>query len=861
MQLTCEYLKEPLGVQNPKPRFAWRVNGEWENTVQVSYRVHVWRGEQEVWDSGEVFSNRSCAVEYDGLPLAGRQRYRWQVQVSLRRWSEPEPCARLQGESCFETGLLDAAAWQGSWIQMPCAQQGVSTLVRKTFTVADLPKLARIYISGLGYFEAYLNGKKIGSSVLDPGWTDYRKTVLYRCFDVTALLEKGENVLAVELGEGWYGHRHEGMKKLVNRYPAWLGTPRLLCKVALDDTCFSTGADGSWLCSAGAVRENSIYDGELYDARLEKAGWRDRGYRPQPQEWSPAVEAGAPAGRLVCQLMPSIEVVRELKPAYLAYTEDEDYKLVADFGENIAGWVQIRVKGSAGGSVTLRYGEVLNADGTVNQKNLRYARATDTYILGEQEAAVYHPRFTYHGFRYVQIEMTAGVMIEEVRAHCVHTAVERASAFDCDNELLNKIYDAMLRTEQNNLHSVPTDCPQRDERLGWINDMTVRFEEGLYNFDMALFYEKWLNDLADAQDPDTGAIPDTAPYFFGDLPASHISSVLVLLPWFYYQFYGDLQPLRRHYEAMKKYVAFKASQRDGAGLIIDRFCGEWAPPMTQALLMRGVDALPANIPAPIITTGYLYYDYYIMEKAAGVLGLPEEAACFAAEKEQVKEAVNRAYLNREEGCYGTNVQACNIFPLFLDIVPPDQKERVLRNLLLNIVDENQYHTTTGNQMTKYLYELLNREGLDDIAYRLAGQTTYPSLGFMLENGATTIWERWENLTGNYMNSHDHPMLGAFTIWFLKALGGIRDESGLAVGGIELRPSVPEGLNRVTAAYETTRGTVRCSWKKEADRLLMTVQVPWNAEARVRVPDGYACAGGERTLLMGPGCCEVFLTRE
>ena len=847
LQLNCEYLQEALGIQNEKPRFGWRMPDGYAD--QRAYRIQVYDETKEhcVWDSGLQEDNRCAAVEYEGEPLRSRTIYQWMLRVELTDGS----C--YEGQSWFETGILKQSEWEAAWIQTAAPKQNGSILLNRQFELEQIPERSRVYISGIGYYELYLNGQKVGDGVLEPGWTDYDKRVLYSVYDVTNLLKKGSNILGIWLGDGWYANRHQGFMQLVGKYPSWYGIPKVICELAMwqegqlaKRILTEGGAQGGWLACDGPIVRNNLYDGEEYDARMEKEGWTTAEYIPDGQ-WRPAVAAAGPTGVLTAQIMPPIRKTKEYRPVYMSYGRNRS--VVVDFGQNLAGWARIIVKGQAGQKVRLKYGEMTDHDGDVKQENLRSAKAEDCYILKGAEMEEYEPRFTYHGFRYMQIIADEGVLVLDTVAVAVHSDVEQTGSFNSSSEILNDIQQAVIKTELNNLHSVPTDCPQRDERLAWLNDMTVRFEEALFNFDMILFYEKWLDDISDAQDSENGYIPDTAPYFYGGRDASHISSVYVLLPWFLYLFYGDQQPLRKHYEGMRRYVAYKLRRRDENGLVPKEYFGEWAPPMTESILGWGENAVPSKIPAPLVTTGYLYYDCQIMEKAASLLGKDEDAVLFAGHAKNIAEAINSAYFQEEQGYYKPNIQGSNLFPLFLGIVPEERHRDVVRHLMENL-KERDYHISTGNQLTKYLFEVLRKEERNEEAYQIASQKTYPSIGYMLVNGATTIWERWENMEGSTMNSHDHPMLGAFTVWFYKALAGIQEEEGLS-GLIHLAPAVVSGLTFVTASVRTPGGILESGWRQEGEQVVFQIRVPWNTRVRLELPEGLQPEGdGEMLMTSG-----------
>lgn len=854
--LHCEYAASPLGLETQTPRFGWKGVGELATELQRSYRIVVRQGETVLWDSGEVESKRCNAVAYAGPALASAARYTWTAIVTT------ESGGVYENEDWFEMGLLNPQDWQNAqWIGHPAPQRGVSPMLRRSFTLDKAPRSARLYLCGIGYARVTVNGVAPDDSWLDPGWTDYQKTVLYRAWDVAALLQEGENVVAAELGEGWYGNDHPNLLSLIGHFPSWLGFPEMIGMLTVDGEAVCV-TDGSWQVSDGPIRMNSVFDGEYYDARLEQPGWNKPGFAPG-NNWRPAALRTGPGGVLRCQQMPSIGKKRKIKPVYVTYPDNGGpFEAVADLGVNIAGWAEITVVGKAGQKLEVRYAEILDHDHAVDQRNLRGAKATDTFILGHDGENTFEPHFTYHGFRFVQTKTDPGATVTGITGWQVHTLVEQTGDFRCDNALLQKTYDALLQTEQNNLHSVPTDCPQRDERLGWVNDMTARCEEGLYNFDMVRFYEKWLRDLADAQDPATGAIPDTAPYFFGGMPAYHVTSVYVLLPWLMYWFYEDKTAMTRYFDGMERYVAFKLGQRDEKGLLDKIYFGDWAAPMTESILGWGENAVPLNNPQQLVTTCFLQYDCQLMEKMAVLLGKEEAAARYRKLQAEVAQAINDAYFH-EEGYYAGNAQGSNLFPLFLDIVPEGKREAVLENVLTDLFIARRGRHSTGNQMTKFLYEVLHQEGRSNEAFRAATYDQYPSIGFMFQNGATTIWERWERMAGNHMNSHNHPMLGAFTIWFQKDLCGLDPQQRTSDGRLLLKPNLVDGLTTASATLGTPRGPVSLSWKKGEKGLTVQIRVPYGDTLDVALPlpaavlDGQALTEKTRSLVaLTPGCHEI-----
>lgn len=835
----CEYSKNPICIQNDRPRFSWKIHEPVSIGNQSEYRILVSSstrliesGVGDIWDSGIVPSRNSNCIEYAGKSLKSKTDYYWTVEIQCCDFNES-----IKSEiNSFETGIFTNDEWVGKWIEYPDCKYGVSPLFHKEFKLDNTVEKARIYICGIGYYYLYINGKRIGDRVLEPGFTNYDKRILYSVYDITENLVHGENVIGVELGEGWYGHQHESFLKYLGSNPKWCSNPKLLLEMDIqgkNGEKYQIISDDEFSCIEGPISENSIYNGELYDARNEIADWNNQGFISNSNLWKSATLSGnPPTGILTSQIMPPIRITEEIKP--VSITKISDNKLSYDFGQNFAGWVQVVCSGVSGSKIIMRYAETLNDDGSANQANLRESKSRNTYILNGSGEESYEPRFTYHGFRFMEIECIGNVKIKEITGKVIHTDVKKISGFYSSDEILNKIYNAMIWTERSNMHSIPTDCPQRDERMAWLNDMTVRCTEAMYNFDLVLFYEKWLMDIVDEQDKKTGSIPDTAPHAYGGNPSYHVSSCLILIPWMIYLHYGDKTVMTRFYKNMKHYLEFLVSQTTD-GIIGEPYYGEWAPPAAECMDGQDWNATPKNIPPGIITTGYIHYDCTIMKKVAETIGKFEDISYYDSIQENTKQAINRKYFNESSFSYATDSQGSNIFPLFLNIVDKDKRAGVINNLLKNLVDVNEYHITTGNQMTKYLFEVLQMEDRNDIALKIAQSKTYPSLGFMIENGATTLWERWENLSDWGMNSHNHPMNGAFTSWLFKDLGGLKFDHYLdQLETVVIEPAYDLDLNFVKIEYESIKGVIKSGWKKTGETVKFDIQIPWNMNALLKL---------------------------
>jgi alpha-L-rhamnosidase len=577
-------------------------------------------------------------------------------------------------------------------------------------------------------------------------------------------------------------------------------------------------SDASWKAVNGPIVEESIYNGETYDARLETPGWDRPGF--DEKDWSAAEQVKAPGGVLSAQIMPPIRVVDTLVPLRMSSPTPGVY--VFDMGQNFSGWAQLRVQGPRGAEVRMRFAELLYSDGMINQENLRSARATDVYILKGEGEEVYEPRFTYHGFRYVEVTGFPGVPnVESIRGRVVHSAVEPTGSFACSNPVLNQLQRIIVWGQKSNLHSVPTDCCQRDERMGWMGDAQGTAEEALMNFDMGAFYTNFIRDIRDVQD-DAGAITDTVPHIWGSRPADPAwGTAYPLLCWYLYLHYGDMRILEDHYEGLKKYVEFLRAKAED-GLVKYSYYGDWV----------AVDKTPGSL----VSSFYYYYDVKVLADAARILGKQKDAETYSQLAAQVKHAFHKQYYNPQTKSYANGTQTANTLPLFLDLVPEAERGAVWGNLFDNIVYRNNSHLTTGIIGTKYIMELLPRMGNSDLAYDIAAQTSYPSWGYMIENGATTLWELWQLRAGPSMNSHNHPMFGSVGSWLYKALAGINlAPDSVGYEKVLIQPQMVRDLKYASGIVRVPRGTILSSWSRDERSVRLKVEIPVGSEAEIVLP--------------------------
>ena len=504
---------------------------------------------------------------------------------------------------------------------------------------------------------------------------------------------------------------------------------------------------------------------------------------------------------------------------------------VIDAGQNLAGWASLKVKGERGTEISMKFAESLYKDGTVNQENLRSAEAKDTYILKGEGEEQWEPSFTYHGFRYVQVEgFPYPPKPGDIQIKIVRSSVDQTGKFKCSNELLNRIHHMVWSTEASNLHSIPTDCPQRDERMGWLNDLTVRIEQALYNFDLSRFYPKFIDDVEDTQDPD-GTITCTATFRYGSRPADPVSASYLLLALKSYEFYGNKEIISQHYKGLKAWTDYLNS-RTKDGIVDYSYYGDWCPPIEFGVNSGSVSKYT---PGVYISTGYLYYCAKMISQMADLLGNEVDKSFYSKLAEKTAIAINDKYWDEKAGGYGSNNQACNSFALFLGLVDKDRIPRVVNNLVTDVKNHD-YHLTTGNLCTKYLLEMLTEYGYPEVAYKVAAQETYPGWGFMLANGATTLWERWEHETGGAMNSHNHPMMGSVGSWFYKyILGILPDNNGPGFEKFIIHPIIMNDLNFAEGEFSSVKGLIKSAWKKENGSIYLNVTIHGNSTATVYVP--------------------------
>jgi len=828
-ELRCEYHVNPVGIDVVRPRLSWVTQARGRGWRQGAYRIlaassreKLNKDKGDLWDTGKVGSEQSIHIVYGGKSLKSRMRYFWKVRVwdrqgTVSKWSEP---------AYAEMGLLRREDWRGEWISGPKvydweqrtrrhfsktiqwtdrdAQVEPSPFFRRGFSLDKKVSKARVYICGPGYYELYLNGRKVGDHVLDPAFTRYDRRVLYVTYDVTEGLLQGDNALGVVLGNGWY-NMHTFATWNFDKAP-WRDRPAVICQLEVDfedGTSKRIVSDSSWKAGRGPIIFEGIRNGEVYDARREMPGWNKCGF--DDSAWADAVVVRGPEGRLRAQMLPAIKVMKTIRPVKV--TEPKPGVFVFDIGQNIAGWARLSVSGPAGTQVKLRYGERLYADGTLDTENIsmftyQWEFQTDTYILNGQGRQFWEPRFVYHGFRYVELTGFPGrPTADNLLAKVVHTSFERAGSFECSNRLLNRIQQATLWSYVSNFHGYPTDCPHR-EKNGWTGDAHLAAEAGLYDFDAAAAYTKWMDDFADEQCPD-GELPGIIPtpgWGYGRWNSAAWSSAYFLIPWYVYEYCGDERILTGHYEGLQAYVELLRSRAQGH-----------------------------IVNASLRSTSYYYVDVKILAEAARLLGDSKEAGRYARLAADIRRAFNKTFY-RGDGVYGDGSQRSLSAALYQGLVPKQERMRVADNLNADI-EKRLWHIDASPVGTKHIFNALTQNGRAETAYRIATQTSPPSYGDWIERGATTLWEDWAG-----KSSHNHIFYGDISAWFYKALAGINpDPAGAGFKRIIIRPNIVGDLQWVRAEHDCMYGRIESAWRRDGDGLVMELLIPANTTATVYVP--------------------------
>ncbi len=849
--LRTEYKENPLGIDSRAPRLSWRIAAKVRNVRQAAYQIRVARSAGDLrsarnlhWDSGRVASAESTQRVYDGKPLGSAQRYVWQVQV----WDDQGRASGWSEPAWWEMGLLTPADWRASWIE-PGLPEDVTTsppapMLRRAFRLTKAIQSARAYATSHGVYELHLNGARVGDEVLTPGWTSYATRLQYQTYDLTTLLRRGDNAISVLLGNGWY-RGNIGFSKRRNVYGDRLALLLQVDVTYADGSRETIGSDGQWKASVGPIVMSEIYHGETYDARLEKNGWTEATFNDR--DWMPVRAVQHAKDVLIAPAGPPIRRMNELKPVAILRTPAGQH--VVDMGQNMVGWVRLRVQGTAGTVVTLTHAEVLDKQGNFYTTNLRAAAQAIKYTLKGGGVETYEPRFTFQGFRYVAVDGYPGELTtDSLTGIVVHSAMAASGDFSASHAILNQLQHNIVWGQKGNFLDVPTDCPQRDERLGWTGDAQAFARTAAFNMDVAGFFTKWLKDL-EADQYKSGAVPHVIPDVL-TLPAGAASSgqafrqqagaagwadAAVIIPWTMFLTYGDTRVLQEQYGSMTRWVEYMR-QRAGDDHIWDGdfHFGDWL-----AFATTRADYPGATTGKDLIATAFFAHSTDLLARIARVLGKKEDAAQYDALLDRIRTAFVREFMT-PAARVGEGTQTAYVLALHFDLLPPDMREKAAAHLVRDV--RQRQHLTTGFLGTPYLLHVLTRYGFLDEAYMLLEREQYPSWLYPITKGATTIWERWDGIKpdGSFqdagMNSFNHYAYGAVGDWMYRVMAGIEiDPAAPGYRHILIQPRPGGKTTKVGARHDTPYGTVASAWTVEGGRFELIVQVPPNTRATIRLP--------------------------
>ena len=815
--MMIEYRNNPLGLDTP-PRFSWKLESERQGTRQAAYRIQVTCGGKDVWDSGRVGSDRSILVPYGGEGLCSQTRY----EVLVNVWDDTGECAQASG--WFEMGLLSPDDWKASWIThtLPDDETACPVYVRR-FVQAKPIRAARLYTTACGVYEAKINGRKVGDAFMAPGWTSYHNRIQYQTSDVTELIGE-ENEVAIMTGNGWY----KGILGFDSRPDIYGSRTALLALLRLeyeDGEVVYIGTDTDWEVTTGPVRFSEIYHGETQDYTIPAEKHGNTVLFEQTEQ----------IGRLTAQESEPVRITQRLAPVGKLVTPKGE--LVFDFGQNITGLVEVRLPKLTGNRLVIRHAETLDKEGNFYTENLRTARSTDTYIYGEaQEGMTVMPHFTFHGFRYICVEGADGCTLDNFSACAMHTDMTGTGSLRTDNQLVNQLMSNILWGQRDNFFDIPTDCPQRDERLGWTGDAQVFCQTASVNYRTALFFRKWLRDMAAETGPEWG-VPHVIPNILGNQDgAAAWSDAAVIIPWRLYQAYGDVEMLREQYPMMKAWVDYVRSKTSASGLWDTGFqYGDWLALDIEA----GRTDRTGGTDKYLVANAFYAYSTGILRDAAEVLGYESDVREYGRLRETIINAIHREYVT-ETGRLVSETQTACVLMLYFDIARPHVRPRILQTLVNNI-NAHRGHLTTGFVGTPYLCHCLTENGLHDLAVQIFLKEDFPGWFYAVKKGATTVWERWNSILENGdfdqsgMNSLNHYAYGSIAGWLYEKVAGIRPLSP-GYKKILIAPELTRGMTEVSAEYESVYGMIRCIWTCRGGRINVDVEIPANTEAVIRLPE-------------------------
>ncbi|KDN56526.1 glycoside hydrolase family 78 protein [Flavobacterium seoulense] len=845
--LQCEMLNNPEGIDVLKPRLSWKIKSDVNDVKQTAYQILVAStlenlnaNKADLWDSGKVTSNESVNVVYNGKKLSDRQNAFWKVTVFTNKGE-----IKSTEKAHFSIGVLTYADWKSTrWIGYEKLSKDDSIsqysklsarYLRKEIDLKKQVKSAKVYIMGMGLYELYINGNKIGDQVLAPVPTDYTKNVKYNVFDVTSQLKEGKNMLGTILGNGrFFAMRQDYKPYKIKSF----GLPKMALQLFveyIDGSKEVIRTDDTWkLTTEGPILSNNEYDGEEYDARKEMKGWATTNF--DDKNWVNARYVQEPGGFYEAQMTPNMKIMGEVKPISIKATAKGTY--ILDMGQNMVGWLQLKVKGKSGDKITMKFAESLQADGSLYIANLRDAKTTDVYTLKGGAEEIWEPRFIFHGFRFVEVSgFPTKPTLDNFIGKVVYDDMKTTGTFESSDATMNQIFKNAWWGISGNYKGMPIDCPQRNERQPWLGDRTTGAYGESFLFNNQTLYAKWLDDIKYSQTQD-GGLPDVAPAFwryYGDnvtWPGTYITVADML----YHQF-GDQELIKKQYPNMKKWMLYMEENYLENDLMNKDKYGDWCVPPESLELIRSKD--PARLTdGELISSAFYYQLLGIMKKFAKIANADADIAHYGDLETRIKKAFNAKFFNVDKNTYANNTVTANLLPLAFGIVPENVKDKVFQNMAHEVEVTKQGHISTGVIGTQFLMRTLTNFGRGDLAFKLASNKTYPSWGFMVENGATTIWELWNGNTADpSMNSQNHVMLlGDLLIWYYENMAGIKSNPETpGFKQIIMKPDFNAGLTFVNASYESIYGLIKSDWKKNKNTLEWKITIPANSSALVYLP--------------------------
>lgn len=851
-QLVCEYKTNPLGIDVLIPRLSWQLISSGNDVMQSAYEIRVadspkkLNSDKLIWSTGKTNSSQSVNVDYNGPALSSMQRVYWQVRIwdykgKVTNWSKP---------AFWEMGILIPSEWKASWITFGQEKEVIGSkpvqYFRKEFSVSKKIKSARLYATALGLYQLQINGKKVSPDLFTPGWTSYKKRLQYQTYDVTTLLEN-KNAIGVMLADGWF----RGYLGFYGKNETYGKQTAVLLQLQItynDGTVESICSDENWkVTNNGPIVESDIYNGELYDARLELTGWDQVDYNAST--WNNATSFNQSNDILIAPQGVPVKAIEEIKPVKLFVTPKGE--TVFDLGQNMVGWAQLKVFGKKGDRITLKFAEVLDKAGNFYTENLRKAKCTDTYILKGEGEEIFEPHFTFHGFRYVKIEgLNSKPEIDQITGIVIHSDMKPTGNFSCSDTLINQLQHNIQWGQKGNFLDVPTDCPQRDERMGWTGDAQLFSTTAAFNFDVAAFYTKWMGDFT-ADQFDDGKVPVVIPNILEGFGGSSVwSDACVIIPWTTYLAYGDQRILEKQYPCMKKWVEYVIGRAGTKNLWLgDWHYGDW--------LAYEQGGKTEN---DLIASAYYCHSVTLMGKIAAIIGKKEDAIKYSKLSGEIKNAFSRHFVT-SDGQLTSPTQTAYALALAFDLLPEDIVPKTAEHFASNV--EKFGHLTTGLAGTPLLCKALSANGREDLAFILLNNKNYPSWLYPVLNGATTIWERWDGIKPNgafqdsTMNSFNHYVYGAIGEWLYQYVAGINiDPDQPGYKRVQLTPHPGGGLQNAKAEINTLYGKVSSAWRFENDDFIYEVTIPANASATVTLPFAMAHQVKQNGTSLKPGFIQV-----